>query len=103
MTNTFTKGGVLKLRQPYVRPTGLLKETPHAFCAASSRANKGVTMSAPRNKYRLQIGLSGLRSGLSVGSSSASAKHKATSKSSSLSLLAETHLKIFMLDLKKSC
>ena len=34
------EGGVLQLRQPYVRPTGF-KETPQFPCAFASRTNKG--------------------------------------------------------------
>ena len=37
----FFEKGVLHLRQPYVRSTGLLNETLHTFRVAPSRANKG--------------------------------------------------------------
>ena len=32
---------MLQLRQPYVRPTGFLKETPQLPHVVASRANKG--------------------------------------------------------------
>ena len=73
------------------------------FVRLPAKQIKAVTMGAPMNKYGLQIllpsislksanGLSALRSWKSAGSSSASAEHKATPKSSSRSLLAETDL-----------